>query len=76
MATTNSRTDWVDIDGLAPAAAETAVNAAIETLETAGFIVTQVTLQSARRGGTQEKMYAVVLGLLPAYAGDAAGIGL
>jgi hypothetical protein len=75
MATTNSRTAVVDIDGMSATAAAAAINAAIETLELAGFVVTRVDFEAITRWG-HPKQPVVLVGVLPAYAGDANGIGL
>lgn len=75
MATTNSRTVVVDVDGLSAAAATTAINAAIETLETAGFVVTSADYEMGNRAG-HPYQNVVLVGVLPAFAGDAAAVGL
>lgn len=75
MATTNSRTSVVDVDGLSEAAAAAAINAEIEVLEAAGFVVTEVDYETGNRGGLPIQQ-AVLVGKLPAYAGDAAAAGL
>jgi hypothetical protein len=75
MATVNSRVTLVDIDGMTAAAATTAVNAAVEVLEAAGFVVVSVDFEVGSRGGLPIQLVAVT-GLLPAYAGEAAGLGL
>jgi hypothetical protein len=72
MATVNSRTEWVDIDDLTAAEAETAINAGIETLEAAGFICTDVQFQIVNKGGAI-KQHACLIGKLPAYATGVVG---
>ena len=73
MTTLNSRITVVDLDGMSAAAATTAVNAAIETLEASGFVVTGVDYEVGTRGGLPI-LQAFLTGLLPEYAGDPVGL--
>lgn len=76
MATTSSRVSYVDTDNMTPTQAATAVNAAIEVLETAGFIVTSVSQVEVDPTGPHKKLMTAIVSMLPAFAGDAAGLGL
>lgn len=76
MATSYTRTAVVDIDGLSTTDAATAINAAIEVLEAAGFVVTSIDYETMNRGGGLPVQLCVLTGLLAAYAGDANAIGL
>ena len=66
MATTESRMSIVDIDQLTTAAAQTAINAEIEVLELAGFVVREqkvIKLGPARA----PKEYVLLLGVIPSH---------
>jgi len=66
MATSDSRVSIVDIDQLAVTAAETAINAEIEVLEAAGFVVREVLTH--KYGPSHDPKEAVkLLGVIPSH---------
>ena len=71
MVTVNSRTSVVDIDALTSVAAAAAINAEIETLEAAGFVVPSIDYAALMPVQT-----AILVGVLAAFAGDSAALGL
>jgi hypothetical protein len=73
---TNSQTSVIDLNLLNTAAeVETAINAEIDVLEGLGFVVTEckIARQDDIPGAPQ---VAYLIGVLPAFAGDSAGLGL
>lgn len=75
MATVNSRVTVVDVDGMDMDDAGDAINTAIEALELAGFVAQSVDFEIGTRGG-KPKQLAVITGVLPAFAGNQAALGL
>jgi hypothetical protein len=63
MATTNSRSSLVNIGNVSTSAATALVNAEIEVLELAGFVVTEQ--KTIRIPGRFEKNYVILTGVLP-----------
>jgi len=76
MATSESRIAIVDIDQMSASAAATAINAAIETLEAAGFVAREIKTEYVDVPGKPKHM-ATILAALPehlASAGVFAGV--